>query len=105
MESAREHLIMVLECRASNRVKARVAERMNEGTCLGQCPDKSECTEKARCRGLCSKCERRWRNLRVRMSPSAAAAFDARLIRAGRLLSPREVVEMKDKSCYRLAAQ
>lgn len=105
MESAREHLIMVLECRASNRVKSRVAERMKDGTCLGQRIDKSECTEKARCRGLCTKCGRRWRSLRVRMSPSAAAAFDARLIRAGRLLPALEVLKFKDQSCYRRMAE
>ena len=102
--SAREQLIMVLECRVSNKARARVEQRIADGICVGQREDGSECASKARCRGLCSHCERVWRNTRVRMAEQDAVAYDSRLIRAGRLLKPLETRVYMNKSVYKKLA-
>lgn len=105
MKSAREHLIMILECKASNRVKTRVRDRVRSGTCIGTTPEGDECNRKARCRGLCTRCEDEWRNTRDAMSPEDAASYDARLIRSGRLLPARGAKEYTNESVFKRLAQ
>lgn len=105
MKSAREHLIMILECRASNRVKTRVRDRVRSGICVGTTPEGGECDRKSRCRGLCNRCEGVWRDTRGAMSPEDAAAYDARLIRAGRLLPARGAQEYTNDSVFKRMAQ
>jgi hypothetical protein len=99
LPSAREHLIMILECKATKRVRTRVAERVKNGICIGE-DNGIECTKKARCRGLCGACEQRWRVTRMKMGPQDAASYDARLIRSGRLLSALGFKEYTRKSVY-----
>ncbi len=100
MNEAREQLIMVLDMRASNRVKSRVSDRVIAGKCLGQLEDGSQCECAARTRGLCNKCHYRWRMLRLRMSGSDAAVYDSKLIRTGRLLSAGGAKHYRSKSIY-----
>lgn len=107
---SREQLIMVLDCKATNRVKSRVADRIARGVCLGQHDDGTECETAthtptgdrlpATRRGLCSKCAHRWRSLRLQMPASQRAVYDSKLIRAGRLLSERGESEYKKKSVF-----
>lgn len=100
MMGSTESLIMVLECKAAQKVKMKIADRIRLGVCIGQRPDGSECDGKSRCRGLCTKCERRWRITRLKMTAQKALAYDSRLIRSGRLLKPLEVVGYFDKSAF-----
>ncbi len=52
MSVSRDALMIILQSKATNRVITRVTERVRAGICIGQNEDKSECTAKARCRGL-----------------------------------------------------
>ncbi len=104
MSVSRDALMIILQSKATSRVIARVTERVRAGICIGQHEDKSECTAKARCRGLCPRCEKVWRITRMKMTPEQAAIYDAKLIRCGRLLSPREVKEYTNLSVYRRLA-
>lgn len=97
----KEQLIMVLDMRANNKVKAKVAERVNAGLCLGQTDDGKQCECSGRLtRGLCNRCHYRWRMIRMRMSESDAAIYDSKLIRAGRLLSVNGAKQYKNKSVF-----
>lgn len=100
MNLARQQLLMVLDMKASNRVKARVEQRIAAGLCLGQHEDGSECSSPARTRGLCNRCHYGWRMRRLRMPATDAAVYDAKLIRAGRLLSPGGIRQYRRKSVF-----
>lgn len=100
MNDSTRQLMMVLDMRASNRVKARVAERVQNGLCLGETDDGNQCECKARTRGLCERCHYRWRMLKLRMSDTDAALFDAKLIRCGRLLSQNGARQYRKKSVF-----
>jgi hypothetical protein len=100
MLDPREQLIMVLDLRANNKVRARVSERVNAGLCLGQNDLGEQCECEARTRGLCNKCHYKWRMLRLRMNGSDAAVFDSKLIRAGRLLSVNGAKSYRTKSVF-----
>ena len=70
---------MVSDAKPTKRIAAEVQARVASGKCL--CCDKT-----GRRRGLCDTCYHSWYMNRMRMDAQNAAAFDARLIRAGRLL-------------------
>jgi hypothetical protein len=105
MLDPKEHLIMVLSLKVNSKVKARVAERVNAGKCLGQLDSGEQCECSARTRGLCEKCHYKWRMIRLRMDGSKAAVFDSKLIQLGRLLSANGAKAYRNKSVFAKVAR
>ena len=80
------------------KAKRYVEERVKAGKCL--C-----CENPALKRGLCHQCYYKWRSLRLAIGSQAKrASYDARLIRAGKLLAPQAVREIRASSPFSQAA-
>jgi len=99
-----EELIMVLDCRAAARVITRVRERVETGLCLGTDSKGCECSKPATKLGLCTSCYYAYRTERAKKTTREAAIYEARLIRAGRVLGRNQARVYKSRSIFRKMA-
>ena len=88
-----EFLIMALS-KPNFKVKKRVDAKATAGDCLGVEFDEKgkerNCSCKAKKRGLCVRCYTKFYQQSLRMSADKALAYEAKLIRIGRLLRRQE---------------
>ena len=86
--------IVVMAAEAVGKAKKLVQERVSAGKCL--C-----CSNPALKRGLCYQCYYKWRVARATLgNATAQAAFDAKLIRIGKLLHPQAVRGLKIENVF-----
>jgi hypothetical protein len=86
--------IVVMSATPTPKAARHVAERVSKGQCL--C-----CDEPAIKRGLGQSCYYAWMaNRRKLNTPTKRAAYDAKLIRIGRLLAPQAVRSIRDRSVF-----
>lgn len=91
--------IIVMSAIPTPKAKRHIEERVRKDQCL--C-----CEKKSLKRGLCYLCYYQWRSMRNGL-PNATkrAAYDAKLIRTGRLLKSQAVREIKARNEFTKAAQ
>lgn len=91
--------IIVMSANPTPRAHKHIATRVANGQCL--------CCENLHLkRGLCHRCYYAWMvNRRKLESATKRAAYDARLIRAGKLLAPQAVRAIKDQSVFGQASR
>lgn len=91
--------IVIMVAQTSAKMKPVVKERIIKQKCL--CCDSSLLK-----RGLCFKCYYKWRKARAALGSEAKrATFDAKLIKAGKLLAPQAVRALKTEDLFQSAAK
>lgn len=91
--------IIVMAANPTPKAGKHIAARVAAGQCL--CCDKPLLK-----RGLCHRCYYAWMvNRRKLDSATKRAAYDARLIRAGKLLAPQAVRAIKDQTVFGQASR
>lgn len=101
MNDATEQLMMILDMRASTKVKAHVNKCVEAGVCVA-C---ERADGKPFRRGLCGKCYSQWIKERSKLDQRAAALFDCRLIRVGRLLASQSIRRIRSTNIFKKLAQ
>lgn len=80
--------IVTVDAKPTAKALDHIRARLAKGECIGCKANPG----KAKRRGLCDPCYEAWRSARIRLAtPRLQAAFDARLIRMGRLLMAQGV--------------
>lgn len=96
--------IVVMDANATKKSKAWVTTCIEQNVCLCGCGEKETPTKPFK-RGLCSKCYYDWRTTRAALGTDRKrAAYDASLIRMGKLLAPQSVRNLKSQSVFSKAA-
>jgi hypothetical protein len=78
--------------------KVHVDTCVAAGKCLG-CGE-----EPASRRGLGTRCYHAWRSARQKLNQTQAANYDAKLIKAGKLLPPQQILALRAPNVFRDAA-
>lgn len=91
--------IIVMAASPSPKAQKHIAERVSKKQCL--CCDKPLLK-----RGLCYQCYYKWRTARQALSSmTKRAAYDAKLIRIGKLLAAQDIRQFKDSSVFSQASK
>jgi len=91
--------IIVMAANPTPKATKHIAERVGKGQCL--C-----CDKKALKRGLCYQCYYSWMTNRKKLANATKrAAYDAKLIRAGKLLAAQAVRALRDHSIFNQASK
>jgi hypothetical protein len=90
--------IVVMQANPTPKARKHIQVKVDKKQCL--------CCEKPSLkRGLCYQCYYDWSKTRKSLgSATKRAAFDAKLIRAGKLLKEQAIREFKNKSVFDVAA-
>ncbi len=93
-----------MDANATKKSKAWIAACIEQNACLCGCGEKETPTKPFK-RGLCSKCYYDWRTTRAALgNDQKRAAYDASLIRMGKLLAPQSARKLKSASVFSKAA-
>lgn len=90
--------IFVLDVSLAMNAKREVKDRVQQGLCL--C-----CSNKAAKRGLCTKCHNAYYYLASRMTKRDRAAFEAKLMRQGKLLAAYDKAYRVAKNIFQKLAK